>query len=35
VLESQVDGGADEGGSEDDGTDLKLKGAAVPGVVVE
>lgn len=35
VLERQVDGHADEGGREDDGADLQLKGGLVPRVVVE
>lgn len=35
VLEGEVDGDADHGGREDDGADLELEGAAVPGVVVE
>lgn len=35
VLEGEVDGDADEGRGEDDGADLELEGAAVPGVGVE
>lgn len=35
VLESEVDGDADEGRGEDDGADLQLEGALVPGVRVE
>lgn len=35
VLEGEVDGDADEGGREDDGADLELEGAVVPGVGVK
>lgn len=35
VLEGEVDGDADEGGREDDGADLELEGAVVPGVRVK
>ena len=35
VLEGQVDAGADHGRGEDDGADLELEGAAIPGVVAE
>jgi hypothetical protein len=35
VLERQVDGHADEGWREDDGADLQLEGAVVPGVGVQ
>lgn len=35
VLEGEVDGNADEGWCEDDGADLQLESAAIPGVGVE
>ncbi len=35
VLESEVDGDADEGRGENDGANLQLEGAVIPGVVVE
>jgi hypothetical protein len=35
VFEGEVDGGAEHGGREDDGADLELEGAAVPGILAE
>lgn len=35
VLDDEVDGGAEDGGREDDDADLELEGVAVPGIVVE
>jgi hypothetical protein len=35
MLEGEIDGDADERGCEDDGADLQLKSAAIPGVGVE
>lgn len=35
VLEGEVDGDADEGGRDDDGADLELEAAVVPGVRVK